>query len=102
MAACRWPAVADCIDLCHDDAIIGSSSVQAPMAESGRAPACRSGAIMIATVECRAYATECQDLGSTAGISIQRATVLMAMSRSWTALANQTERLEAILRDEDR
>jgi hypothetical protein len=32
-------------------------------------------------------------------ISIQRATILMAMSRSWVALAGQKERLEELERE---
>jgi hypothetical protein len=39
-------------------------------------------------------------LGTAANISPQRATILLAMSRSWTALAGQTDRYEAILKKE--
>jgi hypothetical protein len=41
-------------------------------------------------------------LGQKAEISIRRATVLMGMSRSWSALANQLERYDMIKEEEDR
>jgi hypothetical protein len=50
--------------------------------------------------QCRAYAAEYQRLGQQAGISIQRATVLMGISLSWATLAEQLERLAAIVADE--
>jgi hypothetical protein len=50
--------------------------------------------------QCRAYAAEYQRLGRQAGISIQRATVLMGISLSWATLAEQLERLAAIVADE--
>jgi hypothetical protein len=45
---------------------------------------------------------DCQQLGLAADISIQRATILMAMSRSWTTLANQMQRYDTIVKEEDR
>jgi len=55
---------------------------------------------MITAAQCRTYATDCQHRGIAAGISIRRATALLAMSRSWSALANQVERYNAILKEE--
>jgi hypothetical protein len=55
---------------------------------------------MITAAQCRTYATDCQYRGIAAGISIRRATALLAMSRSWSALANQVERYDAILKEE--
>ena len=57
---------------------------------------------MLTSPQCKAYATHCQQLGSAAEISIQRATILMAMSRSWTTLANQMLRYDTIIQEEDR
>lgn len=70
------------------------------MAESGRAPACKDGANMITAPQCRTYAMEWQLLGMRTEISVQRATILVAMSRSWTTLANQLERYDAIVKEE--
>ena len=50
--------------------------------------------------QCRQYATECQRLSAAAGTSIQRSTLLMAMTVSWTTLADQMRRYDAMLRDE--
>lgn len=55
---------------------------------------------MITAAQCRTYATDCQGRGMAAGISIRRASALLAMSRSWSALANQVERYNAILKEE--
>jgi len=50
--------------------------------------------------QCRAYATEHQLLGRDVEISMQRATILMGISRSWTILAGQIERLSVIQKEE--
>jgi len=55
---------------------------------------------MISTSQCRINAAECQRLGMVFDISIQRATALLAMSRSWTALAGQKERYDAVRKEE--
>jgi hypothetical protein len=49
---------------------------------------------------CKAHSTECAALGMEGHISIPRATILLAMSRSWTTLANESDRYEAILKEE--
>lgn len=50
--------------------------------------------------QCREYATECQRLSTLAGTSTQRATLLMAMTVSWTTLADQMRRYDAMLNEE--
>jgi hypothetical protein len=55
---------------------------------------------MITAAQCRTYATDCHARRIAAGISIRRSTALLAMSRSWSALANQVERYDAILKAE--
>jgi hypothetical protein len=57
---------------------------------------------MLTSPQCRIHAMDCQQLGLAADISIQRATILMAMSRSWTTLANQMQRYDTIVKEEDR
>jgi hypothetical protein len=57
---------------------------------------------MIIASQCKIYATDCQQLGLAADISMQRATILMAMSRSWTTLANQMLRYDTITKEEGR
>lgn len=55
---------------------------------------------MISGQQCRIYSAACVALGMSADISIQRATILLAMSRSWTALATQKDRYDSILEEE--
>ena len=52
---------------------------------------------MITQAQCEGYADDYQRLGRTADISIQRATILMGISRSWTTLAGQLSRLADIV-----
>ena len=52
--------------------------------------------------QCKIYEAEYQLLGREADISIRRATVLMGISLSWTTLANQLDRLAAIVKDESK
>ncbi len=55
---------------------------------------------MVTAQQCKAYSSCCMALARAANVSTQRATVLMAMARSWVGLANQTERFEAIVKEE--
>jgi hypothetical protein len=50
--------------------------------------------------QCRAYAAEHKILGANPGNSARRSAVLMNISRSWTALANQLESLAIIVKSE--
>jgi hypothetical protein len=57
---------------------------------------------MISAQQCRTYSAQCAALGKAPDVSAQRATILLAMSRTWSALANQTERYDALLAADDR
>jgi hypothetical protein len=52
--------------------------------------------------QCRAYAAEYELLAANPGNSARRSAVLMSISRSWTALANQLESLVIIAKSEGR
>jgi hypothetical protein len=57
---------------------------------------------LMPTVEqCRAYAAEHKILGANPRNSARRSTVLMNISRSWTALAHQLENLADIAKSEE-
>jgi len=60
------------------------------------------GSIMPTAEQCNAYAGEYQLLGQQVGVSIRRAATLMAISQSWTILADQLERLAEIAKDESK
>ena len=51
--------------------------------------------------QCRAYAAEYKILGADRRNSARRSTVLMNISRSWTALAHQLESLAVIVKSEE-
>jgi hypothetical protein len=51
--------------------------------------------------ECRKYAAEYKILGKDPQISGRRSTVLLSISRSWTALAHQLENLTTIAKEEE-
>jgi hypothetical protein len=57
-------------------------------------------AAMIPASECRAHSAQCTLLGKAPDISIQRATILLAMAHTWTALANQQSRLDDTIASE--
>jgi hypothetical protein len=50
--------------------------------------------------QCRAYAAEFKILGADPRNTARRSAVLMNISRSWTALANQLESLAIIVKSE--
>jgi hypothetical protein len=55
----------------------------------------------VPTIEqCRTHAAEYKLLGRDPKISARRSSVLLSISRSWTALANQLEALTIIVKDE--
>jgi hypothetical protein len=54
---------------------------------------------MLTAAECRAHSEECVTLAKDPKISYARATILMAMSRNWTALAGQRDRYDALVRE---
>jgi hypothetical protein len=49
---------------------------------------------------CRDFAATCLTLGAKPNLSVQRVTILTAMARSWTTLANQRDRYDAIVIEE--
>jgi hypothetical protein len=51
--------------------------------------------------QCRTYAAEYKILAKDQQISARRSTVLLGISRSWTALAHQLENLTAIAKEEE-
>ena len=55
---------------------------------------------MISVNECKTYAAEYKILGREPHISARRSTVLLSISRSWTALAHQLESLTMVVKDE--
>jgi len=57
---------------------------------------------MISAQQCRVCAADCAAREKGAGVSIQRAAILLTMSRTWTALANQTDQYDAIVKEEGR
>jgi hypothetical protein len=57
---------------------------------------------MIKATQCKAYGNVCQTLGVAEGISVQRAAILIAMSNSWTILANQRDQYDTIMKEEDK
>jgi hypothetical protein len=61
------------------------------------------GIIMPTAEECRTYAAEYRRLrDEAADASPARAALLLNISRSWTALANQLDRLTAFLEEESK
>jgi hypothetical protein len=56
---------------------------------------------MISAEQCRTHSAACVTLGLAADASIQRATVLLAMSRSWISLGDQKDRYDSIVEEED-
>jgi hypothetical protein len=60
------------------------------------------GAQMLSADQCRAYATQYKLLGSDPKNSARRRTVLINISRSWSALAKQFDSLSDIVKSEGR
>jgi hypothetical protein len=52
--------------------------------------------------QCKAFAATCQLLGQEVDMSPRRAALLVNISRSWTALANQLDRLGTLLKEESK
>lgn len=56
---------------------------------------------MLSSLQCRTYSSGCLALAKAATESLPRAKILLAMSQSWSVLANQTDRYESIVKEED-
>ena len=50
------------------------------------------------SAKCRTHSRKCADMANNPNISMQRANILSAMSRTWTMLANQTDRYVTVLK----
>ena len=57
---------------------------------------------MPTAAQCYAYAAEYRLLVQQVDVSVRRAATLMAISQSWTILADQLERLAEIAKDESK
>ena len=55
---------------------------------------------MLTAQQCRTFAAEYKILGKDQQILGRRSAVLLAISRSWTALAHQLDALTLIVKDE--
>jgi hypothetical protein len=55
---------------------------------------------MINSQQCRDYSVDCLTKGTKPDLSIQLSTILLAMARSWTTLANQRDRYDVIMEEE--
>jgi hypothetical protein len=75
--------------------IISRTDLVGPKSVTGRGPP------IVTADDCRAHITECLRLRNARAVSPRRVAALMAMMTSWVALANQIERYEAILQEED-
>jgi hypothetical protein len=67
----------------------------------GQKSAAGRGLPIITADECRAHVIECLRLRNTGEVSARRVSALMAMMKSWVVLANQIERYETIVQEED-
>ena len=52
---------------------------------------------MLSAEGCRRYSADCRTLRETPDLSARRIAILTAMARSWTALANQRDRYDALV-----
>jgi hypothetical protein len=59
------------------------------------------GNAMISAHQCRTCASDCAARSQGSGVSLQRAAILLAMSKRWTELADLTEQYETIVRREE-
>ena len=59
------------------------------------------GHYMITSDQCQQHAAECSALATGPDISQMRALILLSISRTWIVLANQTERLEDLIKEEE-
>jgi hypothetical protein len=55
---------------------------------------------MVTQAQCKTYAADYRRLGRATEISVQRATILVAISRSWTILGSQLGHLADIEAEE--
>src|SRR5258706_3426102 len=77
----------------------GVAGIRPPVSISGSD---RGGTVMPTAEQCNAYAAEYRLLVQQVDVSIRRAATLMAISQSWTILADQLERLADMTKDESK
>jgi hypothetical protein len=53
---------------------------------------------MISGEQCRICSSDCAARGKGTGVSIKRATILLAMARTWEMLAKLTEEYDALVK----
>ncbi|MEA2979011.1 MAG: hypothetical protein QOF91_3712 [Alphaproteobacteria bacterium] len=56
---------------------------------------------MITSEQCKTYLTECEVMGSSPEISIQRATALMGICHALAALAQRLKRYDGVVQKEN-
>jgi hypothetical protein len=56
---------------------------------------------MISSECCKRYLSQCQELGSAPGISIRRATAVMAVCRAWVMLGREVAHYHAVVKHEE-
>ena len=56
---------------------------------------------MITSEQCKTYLTECEVMGTSPEISIQRATALMGIYQALAALAQRLRRYDGVLQEEN-
>ena len=57
---------------------------------------------MITSEQCKAYLTECEVMGTSSEISIERATAIMGVCHALVALAQRLKRYDGVVRAENR
>jgi hypothetical protein len=87
----RWAAVTEgsTVNIISITDLVGQQST------AGR------GLPIVTADDCRSHVIECLRLRNTGEVSAQRVRVLVAMMKSWVVLANQIERYEAIVQEEN-
>jgi hypothetical protein len=80
--------------------IFGNKSVLACFSRAVLATRMGDDRNMPTIEQCKKHAAEYKTLGKDPKISARRSAVLLSISRSWTALANQLEALTVISKEE--
>ena len=57
---------------------------------------------MITSEQCKTYLTECEVMGTSAEISIERATAIMGVCYALVALAQRLKRYDDVVEEENR
>ena len=57
---------------------------------------------MITSEQCRTYLSECEVMGTSPEISVQRATAIMGICHALTALVQRLKRYDRVVKEENR